>query len=345
VGTGCELKGGTFYEVHSRSEVVLRASVVVRAGEMSVFSITALDRLIETDRRASSMAAATSSGNGSAAGERQTGNPVPAQKERRPLYVSYPYSSTTTSASSTPPPRPRSPSPNSFSPSPYVVNHKWHVPNGGGRASQQNGFHVSVSENSSVTRPSESQQELVKKDSSGHHISVQDRASLSADAQSSRSSQDGSSGNEYKSTSPRSSLSLQFHGKKSNSIGKYSDGKIWPEEANAGEIRFDGTRASATEEKTKMGRRVGSVEKREMSYRASDPRGKKKLDEGSAAVEGVISSRVKGNASSSASSTSEVPIDHSHASSNSALEEFFDASEGLPGKLQSSFLNTMIINL
>ncbi|CAM6087444.1 unnamed protein product [Calypogeia fissa] len=348
---------------------------------MSVFSITALDRLIESDRRSSSSSssatvAATAEGlqhgNGSTAVLVKTkqnnnntsninnNNSTSAfQRERRPLYVSYPYTSTTTtsSAASSPPPRPRSPSPTSFSPSPYIVNHKRRVPNGGvdtKRTSQQNGFHVS--EKSSVSRPSKSQEEQQLYVSSSRSSTEQQEDISSKDWPSNgivegRSndnkgeSQDGRVvGKEHSSRSPQSSLTLQFQEKKKSvRNGDSVDGNSWyagfasripdsdviyAEGSSMGEVA-----AAATEEKAKGGKRAGSVERRDISSRINDPRGKKKLEETPAAghAEGSSRSRVR-NAGSSSSSISGVSVDGADArtTSNSGSEEWFDASEGLP---------------
>eukprot|EP00249_Psilotum_nudum_P019935 c27484_g1_i1 orf=1118-2512(-) len=90
---------------------------------MPVFSVTALDRLIEP------------------AGSRSSTEPP--TMERSPPYSFYPLLYTTPY-----PQRPTSPPPSSSSPSPYVVNHKRRVPlqHGGtesGRIQQQNGFQIS----------------------------------------------------------------------------------------------------------------------------------------------------------------------------------------------------------
>ncbi|CAM6092953.1 unnamed protein product [Calypogeia fissa] len=358
---------------------------------MSVFSITALDRLIESDRRSSSSSssatvAAAAEGlqheNGSTAvlvkakqnnnnssninnnNNGNNNNSTSAfQRERRPLYVSYPYSSTTTtsssSAASSPPPRPRSPSPTSFSPSPYIVNHKRRVPNGGvdtKRTSQQNGFHVS--EKSSVSRPSKSHEEQQLYVSSSRSSTEQQEDISSKDWPSNGivegsndnkgESQDGRVvGKEHNSRSPQSSLTLQFQEKKKSVRNGDSvvgnswyagfasripdSDEIYAEGSSMGEVAA----AAATEDKAKGGKRAGSVERRDISSRINDPRGKKKLEETPAAAaglaEGSSRSRVR-NAGSSSSSISGVSVDGADArtTSNSGSEEWFDASEGLP---------------
>lgn len=309
---------------------------------MSVFSITALDRLIESDRRSSSSSAALSAAvaaieKGSSAVERKQNDNAPSvpQRERRPLYVSYPYSSTTSSAASSPPPRPRSPSPTSFSPSPYIVNHKRRVPNGGvdsKRTSQQNGFHVS--EKSSVSRPSKSQDLYPSSRSSEEQdSSLQDWPSNGIVAGTNDKQREVK---EHSSRSPQSSLTLEFQAKKKEvSNGDSIDGNSWytdflHRKPDSEEIYLDGSMApGATEEKTKGGKKLGSAERRESSSRINDPRGKKKLEETNAA-QGSSRPRV-GNAGCSSSSISGLSADaDTRTWSNSGSEEWFDAPEGLP---------------
>ncbi|KAL2654202.1 hypothetical protein R1flu_022330 [Riccia fluitans] len=260
---------------------------------MSVFSITALDRLIESDRRSSAKQMSPSM-------EKQ-GDATLA--ERRPLYAAaYPYPSIPLS------PRPRSPSPTDFSPSPYVVNHKRRVPNGldNKRASQQNGFHVS--EKIPGSRPTESQDPVPR--SGKENVSL-DSPSLNG--------LEGKQGHEAR-LSQSSSLTRELE---SNNSGGGREYHHEVKKKNFDDSFRHGSRVTATEEKLK-GRRAG-WERRDMSSKADDTRGKQKLEE---RLEQQTSARERtkidsGSASSSTSSPHVPPSD----SSSITAEEWFDAPD------------------
>ncbi|KAG6553939.1 hypothetical protein Mapa_004856 [Marchantia paleacea] len=262
---------------------------------MSVFITPALDRLIESDHRSSSSSQTTPSM------EKQ--NYSTTHAERRPLYVSYPYSSTTSTPLS---PRPRSPSPTDFSPSPYVVNHKRRVPNGldTKRASQQNGFHVS--EKISASRPTESQELVLR--SGKENVLLVSRSLNGLGAKQGQEAQ-----------LPQSSLTRELQNK--NMGGEREDNSATKKKSF--DDNFRQSRLIATEEKPK-GKRVG-WEKKDMSSRVDDLRGKQKLDErleeGTSAQE-----RAKidwGNASTSARSP-QVPVSDT---SSTTTEEWYDAPD------------------
>ncbi|BBN00369.1 hypothetical protein MPTK1_1g28580 [Marchantia polymorpha subsp. ruderalis] len=262
---------------------------------MSVFITPALDRLIESDHRSSS------SSQTSPSMEKQNFSTTHA--ERRPLYVSYPYSSTTSTPLS---PRPRSPSPTDFSPSPYVVNHKRRVPNGldTKRASQQNGFHVS--EKISASRPTESQELVLR--SGKENVLLVSRSLNGLGAKQGQEAQ-----------LPQGSLTRELQNK--NMGGEREDNSATKKKSF--DDSFRQSRLTPTEEKPK-GKRVG-WEKKDMSSRVDDLRGKQKLDErleeGTSAQE-----RAKidwGNASTSARSP-QVPVSDT---SSISTEEWYDAPD------------------
>ncbi|KAL3686122.1 hypothetical protein R1sor_004144 [Riccia sorocarpa] len=254
---------------------------------MSVFSITALDRLIESDRRSSAKQVSPSM-------EKQ-GHPT--QAERRPLYAAaYPYPSVPLSA------RPRSPSPTDFSPSPYVVNHKRRVPNGfdSKQALQQNGFHVS--EKIPGSRPTESQ-DLVSR-TGKENVSVDSR-SLNA--------------LEGKQAHGHGSLTRELESKNSG-VGKEDHLEV---KKKSFDDSFRHFRFSGIEEKLK-GRRAGG-EQRDMNSGADNTRGKQKLEE-RLELQTSVKERTKigsGSASTSTRSPHAPPSD----SSSMTAEEWFDAPD------------------